>query len=51
MNNPIEFSEEDLLEEENEEEGSCIGHYSARAKACKECLIVDECKKETSKNG
>ena len=32
-----------------EEEGQCFGEYSGRAKACKECFIVDECKLETKR--
>jgi len=30
-----------------EEEGMCYGNFSARAKACKECIISDKCEEET----
>ena len=43
------ISEEDKIEMEAEvEEGMCYGNFSNRAKACKECMICDECKEETS---
>lgn len=40
---------DDIMAVDIVEEGDCYGNYSNRAKACKECLVWEECKEETKK--